>query len=160
MRTWIGLLLVLVVAGCGAPGGAAPVGPAPGGPGPGGPGAGAGTTAAHPYPLTISRTGGFVGVNESITVRADGGWSYSAIKGKPTAQGMLSAADLATVTQTLSDPRFGLDVRPHKQNGVCADGFTYAVSIGPETSTFDDCGEGDRPLFTALLDLLGQRTPF
>jgi hypothetical protein len=155
MRTWIGLLLVLVVAGCGAPGGAAPGGPAPGGPAPG-----AGTTAAHPYPLTINRTGGFVGVNESITVRSDGGWSYSAIKGKPTAQGTLPAADLAKVTQTLSDPAFGLDVRPHKQNGVCADGFTYSVSIGPETSTFDERGEGDRPLFTALLTVLRQNTPF
>ena len=162
MRTWIGLLLVLVVAGCGAPGGAAPGGPAPGGPAPGGPGPGGATTstAAHPYPLTIGRTGGFIGVNESITVRSDGGWSYSAIKGKPTAQGTLAAADLAKVTQTVSDPRFGLDVRPHKENGVCADGYTYSVSIGPETSTFDDCGEGDRPLFTALLDVLGQHTPF
>ena len=158
MRTWIGLLLVLVVAGCGAPGGAAPGGPAPGGPAPGGPAAG--TTATHPYPLTISRTGGFAGVDESITVRSDGGWSYSANRGKPTAQGTLPAPDLAKVTQTLSDPAFGLDVRPHKQNGVCADGFTYSVSIGPETSTFDECGEGDRPLFTALLTVLRQNTPF
>ena len=158
MRTWIGLLLVLVVAGCGAPGGAAPGGPAPGGPAPGGPGAG--TTATHPYPLTISRTGGFAGGDESITVRSDGGWSYSANRGKPTAQGTLPAPDLAKVTQTLSDPAFGLDVRPHKQNGVCADGFTYSVSIGPETSTFDECGEGDRPLFTALLGTLHQQTPF
>src|SRR5215831_14298075 len=145
MRTWIGgLLLVLVVAGCGAPGGAAPGGPAPGGPGPGG---ATTATAAHPYPLTITRTGGFIGVNESITLRSDGGWSYSAIKGKPTAQGTLPAADLAKVNQTLSNPAFGLDVRPHKNGVVCNDGYTYSVSIGPETSTFDECGEGDRPLF-------------
>src|SRR5215472_14119696 len=108
MRKWIGMLLLLVVAGCGAPGGPAPVGPAPAAPGPVG-----GATAAHPYPLTIKRTGGFIGVNESITVRSDGSWSYAGDQGKAPAQGRLTAAELEQVTQTLANPAFAADVRPH-----------------------------------------------
>jgi len=110
--------------------------------------------------LTITRTGGFIGVNESITLRSDGGWSYSAIKGKPTAQGTLPTADLAKVTQTLSNPAFGSNVQARKDGYVCNDGFTYAVAIGPETFTFDDCGDPPRTLFNALLDVLHQHTPF
>ena len=145
MRRWFGLVLVLAIAGCGAPAGPAPVG---------------GASAAHPYPLTITRTGGFAGVNESITLASDGGWSYTSAKGKPAAQGTLAPADLAQVTQTVSNPAFGADVRAHKTGGTCADGFTYSVSIGPETSTFEECGGTDRPLFSALVTMLGQKTPF
>ena len=145
MRIWIAALLLVVIAGCGSPAGPAPVGGAP---------------AAHPYPLTIERTGGFAGVDESITIRSDGGWSYTATKGQPGAQGTLTQAVLDQVTQTVSNPAFQADVRPHTTQGTCADGFTYAVSIGAETSGFEECGGGDRPLFDALITVLGQHTPF
>jgi hypothetical protein len=144
MKWWIGMLVVLALAGCGAPAGPAPVG---------------GVSAAHPYPLTIQRTGGIAGVNESITVRSDGGWSYTAARGKPAAQGTLTADVLDQVTQTVSNPAFAADVRGGKA-GQCADAFSYAVSIGPETSTFEECGGPDRPLFSALMSVLSKHTPF
>jgi hypothetical protein len=155
MRNWIAVILLFAVAGCGAPGGPAPVGPAPKEPAPAGP-----ATQAHPYPLTVTRTGGFAGVNESITVRSDGGWSYGGSRAKPAAQGTLTAAELDQVTRTVSDPAFPADVSPHRTQVICNDGFSYSVTIGPETSSFDDCGEVDRPLFDALLATLHQHTPF
>jgi hypothetical protein len=144
MRFWIPALLLALAAGCGSPAGPAPVG---------------GATPAHPYPLTIQRTGGFAGVDESITVRSDGTWAYTARKGKPAAQGTLAPADLDQVTRTVSDPAFAADVRPQRTQGTCADTFTYSVSVGAETSTFTECG-GSRPLFTSLVAMLGQHTPF
>ena len=60
---------------------------------------------------------------------------------------------------TISDPAFPADVRPQGIQGHCADGFTYSVSIGAETSTFSECG-GSRPLFAALMTILAQHTPF
>jgi len=144
MKVWIGLFLVLAVAGCGAPAGPAPVG---------------GPSAAHPYPLTIHRTGGIGGVDQSITIGSDGAWSYTPGRGMSARSGTLSAAELDQVTQTVSNPAFGADVRPNKTDGKCADAFNYSVSIGPETSTFEECG-GSRPLFSALMALLSQYTPF
>jgi hypothetical protein len=160
MRNWIAAALLLLIAGCGAPGGPAPVGPAPGGPAPGGPAVTGTGAPVHPFPLTITRTGGFAGVDQSITVRSDGSWSYGAGKAKPATQGTLTQAELDQVTRILSDPAFPADVRPHRTEGVCSDGFTYSVTIGPESSSFEDCGEVDRPLFDALLATLHQRTPF
>ena len=99
-------------------------------------------------------------MNESITLASDGGWSFGASKGKPAAQGTLTPAELDQVTRVVADPAFPADVRPHKTTGTCNDGFTYAVTIGPETSSFEDCGEVDRPLFDALVATLHQHTPF
>ena len=149
MKKWITVVLLLVVAGgiagCGSPGGPAPVGPG---------------SPVHPYPLTITRTGGFAGVDESITLRADGSWSYSGSRGKPAAQGTLTPTELDQITRAVSDPAFPADVRPHRTEGTCNDGFTYSVTVGPETTSFEECGGNDRPLFTALLATLNQHTPF
>jgi hypothetical protein len=98
-------------------------------------------------------------VNESIAVDAGGAWSYTAVKGKPSAQGTLAPDDRDRVTAILSDPAFATEVRPQRTNARCADGFAYEVAIGAEQSNFSDCGE-TRPMFDQLMAILHAHTPF
>ncbi len=177
MRTarWFGtvavLVLTVVVAGCATPTGTGSGGPPAGSPTPSGsgpagspsPSGGASPEANPPAPapaparMIISRTGGFAGVQEMITIEPNGTWVYNNAKGSAADRGTLSAAQRADLLRLVSDPRFATDIR--KPNAaVCNDAFQYTIQVGEMTASFEDCA--DRPAVAAVLNAIGQATPF
>ncbi len=176
MRTarWFGALTVLVltviVAGCATPTGTGsgdlPAGtPTPSGSGPAGspsPTGGAPPQSNPPAPalgrVVISRTGGFAGVQEMITIEPNGNWSYNNAKGSAADRGTLSASERANLLRLVSDPRFATEIRKPNGPAVCNDAFQYTIQVGEMTASFEDCA--DRPAVAAVLNAIGQATPF
>jgi len=100
-------------------------------------------------------------VRDTISIAADGGWTYTPKVGTSTG-GTLAAADLAQIVTAVANPAFARELAPHKDIGYVQRAFTYSVSLGGETPSFEEgCGTaGDRPLFDQLMTLLTARTPF
>jgi hypothetical protein len=177
MRTarWFGALTVLVltvvVAGCatssGPGSGDLSAGtPTPSGSGPAGspsPTGGASPQQNPPAPapapvrVVISRTGGFAGVQETITIEPNGNWVYNNAKGSTADRGTLSASQRANLLRLLSDPRFATEIRK-PNTAVCNDAFEYMIQVGEMTASFEDCA--DRPAVAAVLTAISQATPF
>ena len=54
--------------------------------------------------LTLVRTGGFVGVNQTITIAADGSWTYVDKRAGTTSTGRLRPDQVAQLVKLLQDP--------------------------------------------------------
>jgi hypothetical protein len=109
-----------------------------------------------PAAVTITRTGGFAGVNQTITIQPNGDWVYSG-RGK-NEQGTLAPGVVASLGSVVSQPAFLTEMRT-KPDGVCADAFHYAVTIGTESTSFEDCLV-ERPMVKQALGLVADGTPF
>jgi hypothetical protein len=147
---WIAITAMLVTvgglaAGCGAQ--AAP-----------------GETSATPraVPVSMSRTGGFAGVNQSIEIAADGTWIYTDKRTNHSEKGSLNADQRIQLLRLVSDPAFGDQlVRAPKPDPGCADGFHYTINTGGEPRSFEDCGNGgDAPAVTSAIAAVTEATPF
>jgi hypothetical protein len=160
------VIAALVVAGCATPTGTGSGGQPAGTPTGGVPSASPSpTTGASPQPqsnppapapaavrLVINRTGGFAGVNETITIEPDGSWVYNGSE-----RGRLTAAQLADIMRLVRDPRLASEMRAPNQ-AVCNDAFRYTFRIGELSGSFEDCA--NRPAVNAVLTAIGQATPF
>jgi hypothetical protein len=122
-----------------------------------------GSPAATAFPsgaltLTLVRTGGFVGVNQTITIAADGSWSYVDKRSGTASTGRLSPDQVAQLTKLLQDPALVQDLR-QPTGVVCSDAFQYAVTIGSLSATVEDCGQV-RPSVEAVLTFVTDSTDF
>jgi hypothetical protein len=122
-----------------------------------------GSPAATAFPsgaltLTLVRTGGFVGVNQTITIAADGSWSYADKRSGTASTGRLSPDQVAQLTKLLQDPALVQDLR-QPTGVVCSDAFQYAVTIGSLSATVEDCGQV-RPSVEAVLTFVTDSTDF
>jgi hypothetical protein len=143
----IGLLLVGLLAGCATPTGT-PSG-SPNGP------AGSSTAATLPG-LSLTRTGGFAGVNQTLTVTANGSWTYTDKKTNATETGQFTPAQLGQLAQLAADPRLTSEAL-QSSNRTCTDAFQYTITVGTMNATVQDCAE-DRPAARALLGFLIDNT--
>ncbi|MEU1889149.1 hypothetical protein [Micromonospora sp. WMMD987] len=138
-----------------APGPAATTGtagtgtPTPGGgtaPTAGGPTAdGTTPTAAAPAPaaatVTLTRSGGFAGTRDTVTVGPDGHWTTTDRAGT-TRSGRLEPTQLDRL-RTLAGPATREGDSP--PDARCADTFAYRLTIGAHSVDWTDCPGGPPP---------------
>jgi len=144
---WIAITAMLVTvgglaAGCGAQ--AAP-----------------GKTSVTPGAVSVSmsRTGGFAGVNQSIEIAADGTWIYTDKRTNHSEKGSLNADQRIQLLRLVSDPAFDDQlIKAAKPDPSCADGFHYTINTGGEPRSFDDCGNA--PAVTSAIAAITNATPF
>jgi hypothetical protein len=108
--------------------------------------------------LTLVRTGGFVGVNQTITIAADGSWTYVDKRAGTTSTGKLSPDQVAQLVKLLQDPALAQDLR-QPSGVVCSDAFEYAVTLGSLSAMVEDCGQV-RPSVDAVLMFVTDSTDF
>ncbi|GAA4456947.1 hypothetical protein [Phytohabitans houttuyneae] len=153
------VLAVLVLAGC-----TSPPAPTPGpSPSPSHTSVPVRATSAPPQAagVTIERSGGFVGVDQSVTVDPDGRWTYyrnrAGAGGGTPVRGRLNEIQLADLQALLADPKLGTEAA---DPGECADGFVYKLVTGATRVEWADCGSGQPPTAVRVVELLSMSTPF
>jgi hypothetical protein len=108
--------------------------------------------------VTITRTGGFAGVNQEIVVMSDGAWTYTDKRTGSSQQGQLTADQLDQLGRLVSDPEF-TQARPASRGASCADTFIYTIAVGDLSINFDDCNGKDQPGIKAVIDFITTATP-
>jgi hypothetical protein len=150
MRRWIVpvVLLTLAVAGCARQSGgdgAAPAGQ---------------PSSGRPVAVTITRTGGFAGVNQTIDITADGTWVYQDNRLNQKENGRLTPDQVAQLRQLVNDPAFVTELtKPTPTDLVCNDAFEYTVKVDDRSVSFSDCGDV-RPVVAAAIAAVTAATPF
>lgn len=116
--------------------------------------------SALPGPVTVSRSGGIAGVNDTLTIAPDGGWTFRDRTGK-TQNGHLSEAQRAELAALLADPTVGREARQAPGNPPCMDAFVYQLSAGSLLVRGPDCGDLSRvyPGLARVVSLLADVTP-
>ncbi|KAB1912063.1 hypothetical protein, partial [Micromonospora sp. AMSO31t] len=114
--------LLTPLAGC-AQNGATP---ASGGPAP--------ATAA---PVVLTKSGGIVGLKDTVTVQPDGRWTRVDRAGT-SHTGRLSDADLDRLRQLATDSRLAAEAAATVPATMCADAFSYRLTVGPTTTGYVD----------------------
>lgn len=111
------------------------------------------TPAASPSPsivdgpITVHRMGGIAGVDDTLTVSADGRWSHGARSGK------LADEQAAQVRELRNDPRLEAESKRQAGQTRCRDAFTFEVTVGDRIRVhYVDCpGDPDPPLAAMAL---------
>ncbi|MBX6722291.1 MAG: hypothetical protein IRY92_03485 [Dactylosporangium sp.] len=101
--------------------------------------------------IEITRTGGFAGVHQTLTIDNSGAWTG------PTGSGRLSDAGRARLAQLVTDPALPRQVAAAPP-GQCCDMFDYQLRVDGRTYAFGEPELG--PLLVELLRLLHQETGF
>jgi hypothetical protein len=111
--------------------------------------------------VTVERTGGFVGIDQNISVEPDGRWTYYRSRvgagGGTPVRGRLNDDQLADLQALLADPNLGREVG---ESSDCADGFNYTLVTGPTKIQWADCGTGSPSVAMRVVDLLSTSTAF
>jgi hypothetical protein len=108
--------------------------------------------------VTITRTGGFAGVNQELTVMPDGAWTYADKRSGSSQRGQLTAEQMAQLGRLVSDPNFA-QARPPSRGASCADTFIYTIAVGDLSINFDECNGKDQPGAKAVIDFVSSATP-
>jgi hypothetical protein len=109
--------------------------------------------------VLVHRTGGFAGVDESLSVAADGSWSYGNARRGTQQSGRLTPAQRDSLQRLLAAPQLGGEAN-QTPSANCADGFLYTISTGSVRVAFADCGGMDEPpTASAIIELLTAATP-
>jgi hypothetical protein len=97
--------------------------------------------AAHaplPSQLVLTRTGGIVGLQDTVTVQPDGRWTRVDRAGK-SRTGQLTDADRDRLRQLATDPRLTAEATATAPATICADAFSYRLTVGGTTTGYLDC---------------------
>lgn len=101
-------------------------------------------TGAGPT-VTLVRSGGIAGVRDTVVVQPDGRWQRDQRTGSDS--GRLSAVELARLRGLAADPALAAEAsRPSPDLKNCADGFVLALTVGPRTVHWIECGSAGRPV--------------
>ncbi len=98
--------------------------------------------------VTVVKTGGFAGVNETIKVTSSG-----AVNGTKK----LTATDLNQLRALVAAPAFAAEAKRSPHAGPdCRDGFEYRVTSGPIQASGTDCGNlaKDAPTMWKIVQLI------
>jgi hypothetical protein len=111
-------------------------------------------------PITVRRTGGFVGVEQTLAVRPDGGWSWAgADRGGAPGHGQLTRAQRGELARLAAEPALAEEARQKPAPPQCADGYDYVLSVGSMTVVWVDCDPVTPPTAVAITNLLAAATP-
>ncbi|WP_344088525.1 hypothetical protein [Luedemannella helvata] len=108
--------------------------------------------------ITVHRTGGVAGVDETLAVTPAGAWTYRNAKTGATETGTFTPDQALALTEIASDPALPQQIADSAPKGACNDGFTYALEVSGKSYDVEDCGEV-KPLVGALLAKLAEATP-
>lgn len=160
MRTprWsFGLLMIMVGA---AALGAAGCGADSGGPGTTGTPTGSASPSAGASQVSITRTGGLAGVNQTIVITVDGNWTYTDNRTGATQQGTITDVQRQQLLVQVADPGFAAQLLYTPISSTCADSFHYTVNFGGQSYSIDECDYPNRPAVAAVIATLTDATPF
>lgn len=102
--------------------------------------------------LELAKSGGFAGVDESVSVKADGSWTRLE-NSKVVSTGKLTAAQLAGLRKLAADPALATEANRKATPARCADGFNYTLNIGHQLIRYEQCGtDATKPRLT--LDII------
>jgi heat shock protein HslJ len=109
--------------------------------------------------VEFTRTGGFAGFNDALTVYQDG--SATVTRKEFTREISLTADELLTIRQLLQNAAFGTLQAEYPPAAPGADYFTYTVTYEGKTVTAVDTGvpESLQPLIEALGTLVSENAP-
>jgi hypothetical protein len=115
--------------------------------------------AAAAIAVTIHKTGGIAGVDETISVDAQGTWTRAGRNATPRT-GRFTADQLAQLRTLATDPRLIAEATKPQSPGPCADAFSYSVTVATMTMSFTDCPTAaNRPQATmAIVEFLEKAT--
>ncbi|GIE94237.1 hypothetical protein [Paractinoplanes rishiriensis] len=94
--------------------------------------------------LELAKTGGFAGVNQSVTVKPDGSWQRLDGK-KVTVSGKLNAGQLGELKGLLTAPQLAREADRKVPPNRCADAFAYVLRVNSEVIRYTQCDAADRP---------------
>jgi len=118
-------------------------------------------TTRPPTTVTITRTGGFAGVHQSIAIAPDGSWVYTDDKSTGAGQrGQLTPAQETQLLSAVADPAFADQLRLRDTSAQCSDGFQYTIDVAGESQSFADCPPVSRPVVDQAMKLVKDATPF
>jgi hypothetical protein len=136
-----------------------------------GPTSGAPTSSAPPFApsdrpgpsiktITVMRSGGFAGLQQTLTITGDGSWTFVDKRANlPTTTGRLSQGQLEQLTTWVGDPAFAAEARLPGATGTCYDGITYTITVDEFAAKYERCGNAAaRPLTDKILALLVDAT--
>ncbi|MEV6527335.1 hypothetical protein AB0M43_35960 [Longispora sp. NPDC051575] len=112
-----------------------------------------GTTAPHvvTQPITVTRTGGLAGVQDTWTVDVSGRWQATS-RGQAARSGQVTAEQVKQLNAQLANPELLTELGKLGNSG-CSDAFSYSVQIGSGRYELTGCGQS-RPAFDRLTALL------
>lgn len=87
--------------------------------------------------LVVTRSGGFAGRQDTVTVEPDGWWTRAA-RGAGPRTGRLTNTQRAKLRALLADRKLAGESGTWLSTR-CRDSFTYTVSAGPVKTTYVDC---------------------
>ncbi|HCT79128.1 MAG TPA: hypothetical protein DGT23_21740 [Micromonosporaceae bacterium] len=135
--TRLALVVLLLVSGCASPAAPSPS-PSQSAPLPS-------SAAKEPVAVTVTRTGGIAGIQDTIKVDASGKWTRQDRGGRLTIEQVTQLQRLAT------DPRLVAEAAATRPPTNCADAFDYTVTAGPLTVRYSDCPSDALPPAAAEL---------
>jgi hypothetical protein len=111
--------------------------------------------------ITVMRSGGLAGLQQTLTITADGSWTFVDKRANvPATTGQLSPDQLRQLTTWVTDPAFAAEAKLPGPAGVCNDGINYTITVGEFTASYERCGNAaSRPVTDKILALLADATP-
>jgi heat shock protein HslJ len=109
--------------------------------------------------VEFTRTGGFAGFNDALTIYQDG--SAVVTRKEFTREITLTADELSMIRQLLQDASFGSLLHDYPPAAPGADYFTYTVTYEGKTVSAQDTGvpEALQPLIEELVTLVSENAP-
>jgi hypothetical protein len=122
------------------------------------PGAGSGKLALAK--LSVTRTGGMAGVQQTVQISPDGSWVYTNKRSNGLDRGQLSTSQQQQLARLISDPGLMREARMSPAPGDCADAYHDLLTVGEATIQYDQCSaSGSRPVTEQLLNFVVDVTP-
>ena len=109
--------------------------------------------------VVLVKSGGIAGLSDTVRVEPDGHWTRTDRAGA-SREGQLATEKLTRLRQLAADPRLAAEAAVTVPPTMCADAFTYRLTIGPNQVGYVDCPpETTPPAVTAqVVDLLNGAT--
>jgi hypothetical protein len=108
------------------------------------------SSPAAAFPLVVSRTGGFAGVDDRVTIQADGS-AVVTRRGQKPVHTSVPATETADLRKLLAAPQKPAPAASGEP--VCADGFHYEISSPALKAVVEDCGGPRAAAVSAVLGI-------
>jgi hypothetical protein len=98
----------------------------------------ASTAPPRDVTVTVHRTGGIAGLDDTVTVEPDGRWTATSRRASARS-GQLTDAQRDRLRALTSDPRLAGEAGASPGRTRCADTFNYTVTVGSSRVSYTDC---------------------
>jgi hypothetical protein len=94
---------------------------------------------------------------QTVLISPDGSWVFTDKRSGGSKQGHLTAAQMTTLRQLVSDPNLATEARRSPPPMACNDAVTWTISVGELTVREQDCG-GNYPATDAVIRFVTDNT--